>query len=87
MYYRKRGEIVEFKFRTTATIANDVSTTVFTFPAGYRPLNDSVSYAAGAGTYGDRPASGRVNTDGTVVIRNQYSGALVVQGAGMFSVT
>lgn len=81
--YRRRGNQVEVRFETTATVAaGTLVSPLFTLPTGYRPTTLVVLAAAGGG--GDRSAGAAIDPAGNVRIRNNYTAAVTVMGAGTF---
>ena len=82
-WYRTAGPMVELSGVTTGTLAAGSSATVYTLPSGVRPAV-AVNLACGGGVAFDREVSGMLNTDGTIVIRNNYSSAVAVSFHGLY---
>lgn len=77
-WYRTAGAFVEVYGVTTGSASAGTSYTLTTLPAEIRP-DYPVQMSCGGGVGSDREATGVINTDGTVVLRNNYSSAVTVQ--------
>jgi len=82
-WYTTVGPWAVVYFATTANITAGAQQTVYTLPAAVRPDAPVVMAVAGA-TSLTRPASGVVNTDGTVVVRNNYTSDSPLSGYAVY---
>ncbi len=82
-WYQTWGGMGIVHFATTSTIAAGSSSTIYTLPAEMRP-DYPIPLAAATGSTITREANGVVNTDGTIVVRNNYSSADTVTGYAIY---
>lgn len=80
---RTAGPLVEVQFTTTGTLAAGSSATLWTLDSALRPASP-VAIACAGGVSLDREVSGVINTDGTVVVRNNYSSAIAIGGHALY---
>jgi hypothetical protein len=85
-WYRVTGGTdVEVFFATGSLGTLNSVTTAAVIPAGYRP-SEARSAACGGGAYGDRPAAGQINPDGTLNARNNFTASAAVTGYARYRI-
>lgn len=82
-WYMTIGSFAVVWFATTANVTAGTQVTVYTLPAGMRPGN-AIPLAASSATTLSRPAGGAINTDGTIVIRNNFTSDSIVSGYAVY---